>query len=204
MWKCLLETQLRERDVITPIETFLIGGFFDLSEFVEPAYAYDMGKAAIVLVMRPSADDLFFPAMFVVERCRAGEGELSSPKEYCPLKVSGLPNFDRAIRSALDLSIRLTDRPKKRDLPKGVMVAPDKDHFFLHIGMLRVTPEQLDTILNALTNESQPSSGFTPSENLALEGGFGGEGVEGVEEGSENGREEERLVSGAEAYAGDA
>jgi len=160
----------------------------------EPVYAYDMGKAAIVLLMRSHGEGFFSPVLFVAEKANRAPNGDKPVKEYAPLKVSGLPNFDRAIRSALDLSIKLTDRPRKRDLPRGVMAAPDKDHFILHIGMIRVSQEQLEAILTILNHEPQPLSGDPSCEASPLEGGFCGESLEVVKEDSDNGGTQEGLV----------
>lgn len=191
-WRCLLEKQLALKDVVSFIEASTVETLSGIKE--EPVYAYDMGKAAIVLLMRSHGEGFFSPVLFVAEKANRAPNGDKPVKEYAPLKVSGLPNFDRAIRSALDLSIKLTDRPRKRDLPRGVMAAPDKDHFILHIGMIRVSQEQLEAILTILNHEPQPLSGDPSCEASPLEGGFCGESLEVVKEDSDNGGAQEGLV----------
>jgi hypothetical protein len=188
-WRQLLEHNLTSRDIVDRLDDYTsIASLGSVTEEIK--YVYDMGHVVLILALRETFG-LFFPALFVAEkhpRELLGSGD-KLVREYSPLKVSGIPNFDRAIRSSLDLSIKLTDRPKKRDLPKGLMVAPDKDLYILHIGMIRVTPTQLEGIISIL-NEEQPLPNTPLIEDTPPEGDAGGVCMEACQEVSTSGEPE--------------
>lgn len=202
-WKVLLEQNLASRDDIAALEAY--HDIISIRSLKDEVHAvYDIGNTVVVLALKAAeGGDLFFPALYVAEKkFRRIMGRHDSlVREYPPLRVSGLPNFDRAIRSAMDLSIRLSERPKKCDLPKGVMVAPDRDHYLLFIGMVRISQSQLDGILSILSNntstssnEEQPATDTHIIEDTAPEGEQSGDGVEVGKTDSQSGGEEGGLV----------
>lgn len=157
VWKEHLEEALRvagRGDIVKLDDPRGLETLRDRSEEIHDAWV--VGTIAIALMS--SAEGR--PMVLLVETCFKERNGSTYEKVYMPLKTRDLLDFQRIVRTASDTSIRLTERPGKRELPVGVLVKPDVDGFFLHVPLKKVNAEQLKGIIKILEeSEGEGSDG---------------------------------------------
>lgn len=153
----MLETSLQNECGVVKVDPSTLVRHVPDNE--EPVSAHEVGVVYLVLTLRPSGEGLFLPALYLV-----GKNGFGNIKEFQPLKVSGIPNFERAVKSAMDLSIKVTESANQRELPKGMLVVADRDCYILHIGAMKVSRNQLDSIIKIIQNDQQQASDSSTGE----------------------------------------
>jgi len=117
----------------------------------EVVYSFDFDKAVLSMVLRDMSRDKYAPLLIVSRKEEDSEGE--KPREYAPLRSSNEPNYDRAVKTAIDLSITLSEKGPNVKIPKGVLVSPSTDGtFLLHVPLIEISQKQLDIIIDTLNN----------------------------------------------------
>jgi hypothetical protein len=118
----------------------------------EVLHSFDFDKALLSIIIRDISREKYSP-LLVVSR-KDGNFDEDKPREYAPLRSSNEPNYDRVVKTAIDLSISLSDSGPQTKIPKGVLVSPSPDgNFLLHVPLIEISKECLDIIVAALNNE---------------------------------------------------